>query len=359
MRIIFPVASVWRSTEVLYARDLGRALADRGWGVTVYTRDANEVDTLFRESSLSLRHLRMGGLADISSTWNFSRNLALEPQGTVVLAQTFAGAFMALAARRLAKRSDIKVYLTLHRSVEPHTTLLARKVYRSLDGIIFSSAYARRLFKKPWQTMPVDKKKLHVVRNSLAFPPPPRTEEPKGPVIGMFMGDIAPMKGLETLIDALPVLRGNRVRLRMAGRGNPDYIDSLRRRAINSGVMDLISWKTSRSDSFMELIGKAHFGVFPYGSAHAFGYHNLEFMAAGLPQIVTATHVAAEYIGVRGGALLVPADDVAALGESMLAMGQNAALRGEYGRQALHRFNDALPFDRFLALTEAILTDAE
>lgn len=351
MRLLLLLTSVARTSEVRYAHDLGRALSDRGWSVTAYTRDAKEVDSMFRAAAIDIRHIPFQSMLDWSSIRELMRDLKEESAGAIVIAQSFGVAYAAVLARKLAGRRDIKIYMTLHRTIAPRSNLFWRKVMSALDGIFFSSAVARDIFKSAWRSLPIPAERLHVIHNSLYLPPQPTAEEPKGPIVVMFHGAIVARSGLETLLDALPALKGKRIRLWIVGKGNPDYIDTLRRRAINADTMNMITWKVGYGESIDHLLSQAHIGVFPYSAKDSFGYPNLEFMAAGLPQIINSTPIAAEYFGLQGGAMFVSPDDKTALAQSILTLASDAALRRKMGAQAAARYAATLSFNKFIDKT--------
>lgn len=351
MRLLIPLLSVARTSEVRYAHNLARALTDRGWSVTVYTRDAREVDSLFDADAIDIRHIPFQSMLDWESIRALSRDLKEEGRGAVVLTQSFGVAYAAVVARRLARRKDIRVVLTIHHSKMPPSNIFWRMVIKEIDTIFFSSMVVRNAFKEAWRRLPIAAEHLHVVRNSLYTPPQPFDKEPKGPVIATFYGSIVAKNGLETLLDALPQLKGKRIRLCIVGKGNPDYIDSLRRRAINAGTMDMITWKIGTNESVTHILSQSHFGVFPYTSPDSFGFHNLEFMAAGLPQIANASPVAMEYCGPQGGAMFVKGGDKDLLAEAILTLAASPELRRKMGTQAAARYAANMPFSNFIEKT--------
>jgi glycosyltransferase involved in cell wall biosynthesis len=306
---------------------------------------------MFRAAAIDIRHIPFQSMLDWSSIRELMRDLKEESAGAIVIAQSFGVAYAAVLARKLAGRRDIKIYMTLHRTIAPRSNLFWRKVMSALDGIFFSSAVARDIFKSAWRSLPIPAERLHVIHNSLYLPPQPTAEEPKGPIVVMFHGAIVARSGLETLLDALPALKGKRIRLWIVGKGNPDYIDTLRRRAINADTMNMITWKVGYGESIDHLLSQAHIGVFPYSAKDSFGYPNLEFMAAGLPQIINSTPIAAEYFGLQGGAMFVSPDDKTALAQSILTLASDAALRRKMGAQAAARYAATLSFNKFIDKT--------
>ena len=99
----------------------------------------------------------------------------------------------------------------------------------------------------------------------------------------MFHGPLIPGKGLEVLIDAMSLLKRTKIRLKIVGTGQPDYVDSLRRRALTREVMDMIDWH-KHTKRPLDIIGGCHFGVLPSVKEEAFGLANLEYMASGRPR---------------------------------------------------------------------------
>lgn len=349
------VAYRGRGSEVRYALDIGSELRDRGWSVTAYTRDVKAVDRQFTRVGIPVRHAPLQGLTDYRTIRHLSSHLSDEQSGSVILTQSFRDAFIAYSAMLLARRTDIRLVLVNHRATAPRTTWIARKVYRNIDCLLFSSKYAARVWRMAWKPnhLPIAEERIHVVPNSLRGTEPPVAEPVNGPRIGLFAGLIGPGCGLESVIDILPRLRGKRIRLLVAGLGLPDYIDTLRRRAILAGVMDMISWRIG-ADATDDIIAQCHFGVFPYDTADAFGYANLRLMAAGRPQIITATRIAAEYLGHSGGALYVPEGDSEALASAMLTLITDDELRRRGGQRARERFASRLCWDDFARRTTAL-----
>lgn len=349
------VAYRGRGSEVRYALDIGSELRDSGWSVTAYTRDDKPIDKQFAQVGIPVRHAPLQGLTDYRTIRHLASHLSEEQSGSVILTQSFRDAFIAYGAMLLARRSDFRLVLVNHRATAPRTTWIARKVYRNIDCLLFSSKYAASVWRMTWKLgrIPIPEERIHIVPNSLRATDNPVPEPTNGPRIGLFAGLIGPGCGLESVIDILPRLRGKRIRLLVAGVGMPDYIDTLRRRAILAGVMDMITWRVG-GDATDDVIAQCHFGVFPYGTPDAFGYANLRLMAAGRPQIITATRIAAEYLGHSGGAIYVPEGDSEALASAMLTLVTDDELRRRGGERARQRFASRLCWDDFARRTTAL-----
>lgn len=360
-RLIHIIASNrWRGKE-RYTLDVCREFAHRGWSVTAYTRDAKTVDNFFTEQGIDLRHVPMRGVWDFYSIRCLTKDLRHETQDTIVHVHSYRDAFIVLVARHLARRPDIKVVVSRHKVKRALNTWLFRRIYKRVDRHIFVSEIAKTRFLSSWRRTrcPIPEERMHVLFNSIYIPDVEIGEEPeKGPKVGMFHGPLIPGKGVETLIDALPRLKGKRVRILIVGGGDPDYVDKLRRRAIVRGVMEMIDWKKLTEDPHT-LIESCHFGIQPSVELEAFGMSNIEYMAHGRPVVCSNNGAQPEYItdGVEG--YLVPPADASALGEAILRMATDDDERRRMGAAALQRFQSTLSWPHFTSRLQEIYTFPE
>lgn len=348
-------ASTWGGGE-RYALDLCRSFIAKGWSVTVYTRDAKAVDTHFRDAGIDIRNASLAGYYDMASVWTLSKHLRKESAGAIIHTHKYKDAFTALLARKLSGRKDIKVVMTRHLSKKGKDSALLRFVYRNLDMQIFVSEHARRSFLSTWENRqkPFDTGKIKVVHNSIMLDDFCRESEPdNGPLIAMFHGRLSAEKGLESLIDALPALKGKRTRLWIVGTGDPDYVDSLKRRATGLDVMNIIDWKGYVADVH-SLIPRVHFGVLPSVCEEAFGLANIEYMAHGRPQICTANGAQSEYLTDGKEALFVAPGDSNALANALVKLAESSDLRTEMGKAALEKFSSSLKWEHFYSKIAAI-----
>lgn len=368
-RLILPVGTTDSMSEARTALRMAE-MRHQGWSTTVYTPGSTALDAPFRAAGIDLRHLPFHGLSDMSTIRALAVHLRGEEPGAAIVAQKYSTAFISLCARKLAGRPDLRVILMSDLRRPPRTTWLARRVYRNLSALLFTSNYSLSLFRK-----------AEIQRGHALIPPervyvslhgagraPEASAEPKGPVMALYHGELRSGCGLRRLIDAMSTLRGKRIRLMITGKGRSDYMDRLRRRAINRGVMDLISWRSERP-SISELAATCHFGIFPYSSEELFGDANVELMAAGRPQILTDGYVAREYLGTDGGAVYLPEDNgddkssatnnsdnsqYSPLGAAMLRLAGDADLRAHLGAQAAaayrRRFDPDVLLDDFASI---------
>lgn len=339
-----------------YTLDLATSFARDGVETLAYTCDASSVDAPFRAAGVPLRHAPLGGFLDIPSAIILARQLRHEPRGTILHTHRYRDAFIALAARKLARRKDIKVIHTRHKIQPAYDTWLLRRVYRNLDAQIFVSQTARDSFLSTWRSeYPFDPRKLHVVFPTLdeditqPLPFPTR-----GAVTALYLGPLEPGKGLEILIDALFRLREVRGRICICGTGHPDYVDSLRRRAQARGVMEMIDWKKT-SDSPRQLLAECHFGVMPSVAPEPFGYSSLHFLAAGRPMVASNNGAQTEYLRDDENALLVAPANASALGDALLRMAADTDLRLRLAAGAFQTHRTRLRWQRSHRLLSKIL----
>jgi glycosyltransferase involved in cell wall biosynthesis len=136
------------------------------------------------------------------------------------------------------------------------------------------------------------------------------------------LGTIAlfrPRKGLETLLDALALLRqqGRNVRLRAVGSfETPEYERSVKQRADRLGIGKLVDWTGFRSEIDIEL-AQMDLLVFPSVLAEGLPMVVIEAMAAGTP--VVGTRVDGVIDAIRDGSdgLICKPGDAASLGDAI------------------------------------------
>lgn len=333
-----------------YALDICRHFRDEGWKVTAFTIDAKAVDSLFEKEGVRLLHAPFGGMWDIGSARVLAKTLRPLDEGSVVIhAHGFRNAFTALLARKIAARPDVRIVMTRHKVRRGLDSWLFRRIYRNLDAMIFVSRLAKERFLSTWhdRPLPFPEERLHVLHNSLNLPYiKPEPKSVPGPVTAMFHGPLVPGKGIETLIDAMSMLKGQRIRLRIVGGGIPDYVDRMRRRAITRGVMEMIDWR-KHTDSPLGHIAETDFGVLPSVTEEAFGLANIEYMRCGRPQVCTSNGAQPEYITDGREGFLVSPGNAGQLAEAIRRLATDPELRRRMGERAANTFNTTLSWPHF------------
>lgn len=334
-----------------YAFDICRYFDARGWKVKTLTRDARAVDCQFLKAGMEVCHAPLRRYPDYYSARAMARLFADMPRGRgIVHVHRLNDALTCIIARKIARRSDIRLIVTRHKADRGMDSFLRRIIYRGIDSHLFVSEFSKKRFYERWsgRKAPLDPEKTAVTYNSLLYvASEPLPEPEKGPIVAAYRGGLKTGKGLETLIDALALLKHTKIRLQIMGKGNPDYVDSLRRKAQMAGVADRIVWvrNTEFTEEKMALV---HFGVLPSEEPEAFGMANLEFMAWGKPQISTFTGAQSEMLVPGEDSLEVPPSDAEALAKAMLTLAGDSALRAGMGRKAFDRFTRLFSWPRFI-----------
>jgi D-inositol-3-phosphate glycosyltransferase len=163
---------------------------------------------------------------------------------------------------------------------------------------------------------------------------------PAGPLV-LYVGRLAPIKGLETLLDAIALLarRGRRVRLLVAG-GDADepragHEVDLHTRIAALGIGDLVGFVGPQQQERLRThYVAADVTVLP-SHYESFGMVALEAMACGSP--VVASRVGGLTTTVRDGVtgFLIPEGDVEALADRLETLVGDADLRWRLGREGV------------------------
>lgn len=341
-----------------YALDICRHFHSIGWKVLALTKDAKAVDSLFEREGIELFHAPLQGFYDFYSVRTLARKLK-EIEGRVIIhSHGFRNVATALAARKLSGKKDVKIVMTRHKVRRAVDSWLLRLIYRNLDALIFVSRTSRDRFVATWHNrlMPINSERMHVIHNSLNIPEPQYSPPSSGrPLTMMFHGPVKAGKGLEILIDALAMLKGTRIRLRIVGSGTPDYLDRIRRRAISRGVMEHIDWH-KHTDDPLPLIQDCDMGVLPSVQEEAFGLANIEYMAAGRPQVCSSNGAQPEYITDTWEGFLIPPSNPSFLAENIKKLADNPEMRLKMGRNAFETYTQRLSWPHFIKpLTEIYL----
>ena len=340
----------WGAPEQ-YAYDVCRHFKASGWNTKVLTRDVKIVDHRFADAGIEVRHAPLRQYPDYYSARCMARIFAATPRGEgIVHVHRYNDALTCILARRLARRPDIRLIATRHKAERGKDSLLRRVIYKGIDRHIFVSEYSKNIFYEGWEEgkSPLDKEKTDVIYNSILDTGTSPLKMPeKGPISAAYRGKLKPGRGLETLIDAFALPGMNKVRLRIIGHGEPDYVDALRHRAQMAGISDRIDW-TRDIDFNNEKFANIHFGVLPFEDPEAFGITSLEFMSYGRPQISTFVGAGKEILLADADALQVPPSQPGLLADAIRRLASDSSLRIEMGRKAFERYSQLFSWQKFV-----------
>ena len=159
----------------------------------------------------------------------------------------------------------------------------------------------------------------------------------------LYVGQVVRHKGVETLVDALPIILDAfpGTRLRFVGKidrsdsGTPSMSDHLRQRLREAGV----------SEGVVEFVGPVDRTVLPHAYRHAavcvvpslwesFGYSCLEAMACGCAVVASAVGGLPEIVTDQVDGLLVPPGHPEALATAVIRLLSDPLLRLQLGSRA-------------------------
>ncbi|MDJ1156915.1 glycosyltransferase [Chelatococcus sp. SYSU_G07232] len=181
--------------------------------------------------------------------------------------------------------------------------LIERLLERRTDLFLFESAYVRRCF----QTYVGDTDQLvRIVYNGIderEFAPVAREDDPFDL---LYIGELRAVKGIDTLIEALSLIRdryGRALRLLLVGAGPEEQ--AIRALVATRGLASQVIFSPPRP--IREALAKARVMVVP-SRAESLPYVVLEAAAAAQPLVATDVGGIAEIFGPHGDRLIPPGD---------------------------------------------------
>lgn len=191
----------------------------------------------------------------------------------------------------------------------------------------------------------------YVVHNSSPFAPQVAEPAPvatRRPLRFGFIGTLAPYKGVEWLIDAFRDAPSN-ASLLIAGKGAPDYLNSLKQRG-DARRVHFVGYRKA-SEFFREI----DVAVVPTLSQEPFGMVALEACAHHLPVIASNRGGLVEIVQDEVNGLLCDPDVPASLSAAIRRLAQDPALRRRLALRARASVESMLSVERMLDEYEAIL----
>ena len=216
------------------------------------------------------------------------------------------------------------------------------------DAFIAVSGYYRDVMCRRLGLAADQVRTVHIGLDASGYAPADALPQP--PVIG-YIGQLSRGRGLDTLVNAFLMLRGDEkfrgLRLRAAGGvlpGDRDFVAALRRRLADGGAADdaefLPGLDRAGRQQFLKSLTVLSV---PARQPEAFGLFVLEAFASGVPVVLTRIGAYPELVEATGGGVLVEPDDSSALAAALrdlLARPDEARAIGRRGREAvLDRFS--------------------
>jgi glycosyltransferase involved in cell wall biosynthesis len=198
--------------------------------------------------------------------------------------------------------------------------------------------------------------KVHVIHSGPGLGPPAgaggATAPPAGPPHFLYVGQLAASKNLPFLIEAFGA-SGAAADLVLVGRPGQDYAQLLE--AVGrSPRRDRIRLVHDATDAEVDRLYRSALALVHPSLYEGFGFTPLEAMARGCP--VLASDIPALRETAAGGALLLPADDVAAWATGLGRLAADPGFRDELragGAQTVARYSWARTARELLALFRA------
>jgi glycosyltransferase involved in cell wall biosynthesis len=185
--------------------------------------------------------------------------------------------------------------------------------------------------------------RVRVVHNGIAPPPAGPPDErlaelaKRGPVVGALTL-LRPGKGLETLLDAAPLLTARHPAVQVCIVGEGPDLEQLQARAAALGVADAVHFVGPTEDPLSALRGMS---VFVHPSwAESFPYVILEAMAVGLPIVASDVGGIGEAVADGESALLVAPGDAPALADALGALVDDRERAARLAAAALAALSD-------------------
>ncbi len=212
---------------------------------------------------------------------------------------------------------------------------------RAADGVISSSACSRDWCARLHGIDANDVEVVHLGVDLEEFKPP--TERRSGRRI-VFVGRLAPSKGVEHLVEAVRSLAPSHegLELVLVGRGEPDHVDRLRGRLADSRATLEVVGHVDRSE-LPSILGRADVLAAPSLYEGGPGLVFLEAMACGVPVIASAAGGAGEIVRPGENGFLVPPADVDAIAgaiDALISVPELARKLGDGGRRFVEEHAD-------------------
>ena len=314
----------------------------------------------FRRLEIPISILPLKGITDIDSPTRLAR--LLRKGHNIVHVHTFRDAFAAVMARRISENPNTRVMLTVHGICQPKTNYLYRKLYRSIDKMVFVSQRAYDEWMNHAKKFDPNRACIirdSVIDNPLAQPAPDLRQKlniPNDKVLIMFHGRLTANKGADILLQAVAQLDKSRFHLVIIGEGRPKFMTQLKSYIVENQLLQCVTLMGFQED-MAHFIQQCDMGVLPSVEPEALGIVNLEYMMQGKPHITTNNGAQTEYVADGRNALLVPPGDPQALAGAITQLLDDPARREHMGRQAREDFDRSLNYDIFYEKMTTLYND--
>ena len=232
--------------------------------------------------------------------------------------------------------------------------LVEQSYLRSLDGFIFNSMTTQKAVQalvgergpSVLAYPPTDHFSPNFSRSAVAK----RASQP-GPLRILFLGNVIPRKGLQTLLFAISGLPAGLVCLEVVGSlaADPGYARRAQAQAAGLSRRAAVTFHgILENGSLQEKLAQAHVLVVP-SSYEGFGIVYLEGMAFGLPAIGTTAGAASEVITSAENGYLVSPSDAVTLARHLMALQIDRKLLAQLSLHARESYTRWQPWRQSVA----------
>ncbi len=335
MKIVHVVYSMEMGGAEMLVAQLGSIQRDAGHHVTVCAYSMlGPLGQLLRDEGLTVH---VFGEAPVWKTMLRYLRLFRTLRPDVVHCHNPAPTLQAAMGARLA---GARVISTRHSLVSPpydvsaerKYSLIARLFVHHIAGICEITCHNLR--GAPLASV----KKIVRVYNGVApLEPAPPVEAEPGAFVLLFVGRLAAVKDLSTMLRAFALAIRREPRLRLWIVGDGEIRPVLEQLALGLDLQERVRFWGQRLDT----------PTF-YAAANCFVMSSLseglpmsllQSMASGLPAIVTAVGGMEEVVSLSRGGLRVPVGDVDAMAEAMVSVAADDAARVTFGQNAQRAFH--------------------
>ena len=340
--------------------DLSRRQLADGIKVELFCLPSESIASRFRELNVPIHLLPLRGALDLRSAWMMAKILKPETD-CAVHAHNFKEAFTAAYARQILGRKDIRLVMCRNLTRKGKNSMLYRWLYRQLDCIVFDSQLAMDEFLSTNPT--IDHSKLMVIFNAIVLPEGLVAKDvraefgiPEDETVIMCHGRLDPEKGQNVLIEAAALLRDEKFRIVLVGRGSDEYTKSLKT-LIHEHQLDNKVVLAGFRTPVLPYVAGCDIGVLPSIVPEGCSLAAQEHMSQGHPIIATNNGGQREYIVDGKNGLLVPPNDPESLANALRKLLHDKDLRKQLGAQAQADFFNQLSYEHFYSRIRGIYKD--
>jgi glycosyltransferase involved in cell wall biosynthesis len=357
---------VWRRVE-----QEAQLLAKRGHEVTIFSSnhikgESGTVPAEEKRGKITIRRFsafKLGG--ESYMVWSGLKDAILEYKPDVIIAHSYRHTHT-LTALKAKKELGCKVFLVTHApfgrensrgilgniAVSLYDTFIGPQKLRHFDGILTITHWEEPYLEK----LGVLKEQMTYLPNGIdtAFFSKMKTGSGKDALL--FLGRIAPIKQLETVIEALALLSlSKRLPFTIVGPGEQQYVALLQKLISHNNLQEVVSlidtaYTSSEARTWLD---SHRYFILP-SKSEGMPQVLVEAMARGRVVIGNDTPGITELIGHEGRGIIYHTDDSAALAEVLTSLPYSSSAIAHQGTKA-YRFARQFAWESIIDRLERII----